>query len=92
MVIVVSVCVAVSVGVVVRGSHGVCLGGGIGCGVCLYGSGGHGVCWGRSGGFCQYASRGVVCWGSVGSGVDSNIVSGAGIVGMAVKKLFETHF
>ena len=44
-------------------SHGVRLGEGDGCGVCLYGSGGHGVCWGSSGAFCQYASRGVVCWG-----------------------------
>ena len=32
---------------------------------------------------CQYASRGVVCWGGVGSGVDSNIVSKAGIVGIS---------
>ena len=50
---------------------------------CLYGSGGCGVCWGSSGGFCQYASRDVVCWGGVGSGGDSNIVSNAGIAGIS---------
>ena len=65
------------------GSRGVCLGEGDGCGVCLYDSGGHGVCWGSSRGFCQYAGRGVVCWGGVGSGGDSNIVSNAGIVGIS---------
>ena len=66
-----------------RDSHGVCLGEGDGCGVCMYGSGGHGVCWGSSGGFCHYAGRDVVCWGDVGSGGDSNIVSNTGIVGIS---------
>ena len=51
--------------------------------ISLYGSGGHGVCWGSIGGFCQYASRGVVCWGGVGSGGDSNTVSNAGIVSIS---------